>query len=399
MPMVYGFVLRKSAHCRWFWTNWVKFNKITPKAGIRYRLLKFPRHCPICPHTFMVYNMSNEQYLSLAQHPQRLNALQAYDLLDTPAEPDFDAWLGLLSHSVRAPLAWFGLIGPDSVSLKAQMGLEGRELPGDDWLCVQLLTRPREHIWVEDLAAEARWAQHPWATAMPNAQCLALMPVVDSAGMVLGLVGLADTVPRAQHDVVLQQLGLATTVVLSVMESRRRAGQLTRLAMTDPLTGIGNKAQFDLALQVEMGQAMRSGSPFTVLCMDLDGFKAVNDGFGHAAGDEVLCEVARRLRQQVRLGDTLVRLRDDEFAVVMRHGAEDAAEVLSKRIAKAIAEPIELTTGDTVGVGISIGMAAYHDMIGSGAELVDEANLALTQTKRRNEKRWHMFLGGGRRLF
>lgn len=347
----------------------------------------------------MVYHMSNEQYLSLAPHPQRLSALQAYDLLDTPAEPDFDAWLGLLSHSVRAPLAWFGLMGPDKVHLKAQIGLEGRELASEDWLCVQLLTRPRETIWVEDLAAEPRWREHPWAATMPDAQCLALMPVVDSAGMVLGLVGLADTVPRAQHDVVLQQLGLATTVVLSIMESRRRAGQLTRLAMTDTLTGIGNKAQFDLALQVEMGQAMRSGAPFTVLCMDLDGFKAVNDGFGHAAGDEVLCEVARRLRQQVRLGDTLVRLRDDEFAVVMRHGAEDAAEVLSKRITKAIAEPIELTTGDTVGVGISIGMAAYHDMIGSGVELVDEANLSLAQTKRRNEKRWHMFLGGGRRLF
>lgn len=347
----------------------------------------------------MVYNMSHEQYLSLAQDPKRLGALQAYDLLDTPAEPDFDAWMGLLAHSVRAPMAWLGLIGPEGVWLKAQIGLAGEVLPGDDWLCTQILSRPREAIWVEDLAAESRWAAHPWLSVMPQAQCLALMPVVDSAGLVLGLVGLADTVPRPQHEVVVQQLTLATTVVLSVMESRRRAGQLTRLAMTDPLTGIGNKAQFDLALQVEMGQAMRSGSPFTVLCMDLDGFKAVNDGFGHAAGDEVLCEVARRLRQQVRLGDTLVRLRDDEFAVVMRHGAQDAAEILSKRIIKAIAEPIELTTGDTVGVGISVGMAAYHDMIGSGAELVDEANLSLSQTKRRNEKRWHMFLGGGRRLF
>ena len=76
-----------------------------------------------------------------------------------------------------------------------------------------------------------------------------------------------------------------------------------------------------------------------------------------------------------------------------------AADVLAKRIGKAISVPVDLTTGDTVGVGISIGMAAYNDMIGSGSELVDQANDSLMQAKRRNEKRWNMFLGGGRRLF
>lgn len=343
--------------------------------------------------------MSTEQYPLPIHEAKRLQALQAYELLNTPREPDFDAALRLLAHAVRVPMAWLGLIDSDRVWTKASVGAVPEQLPRDAWVATHLVAHPREYLAVENLADEARWLAHPWHEALAQCQFLAAMPVVDAAGQVLGMVCVADVVARAADDDLLDRLADGAALLLSVMASHKRAAQLTRLAMTDPLTGIGNKSQFDLALQVEMGHAMRSGEAFTVLSLDLDGFKAINDGFGHTAGDEVLCEVAKRLQQQVRLGDTLVRLRDDEFAIVMRHGAEEAADVLAKRIVKAISVPVDLTTGDTVGVGISIGMAAYNDMIGSGAELVDQANESLTQAKRRNEKRWNMFLGGGRRLF
>ncbi|HET8869653.1 MAG TPA: sensor domain-containing diguanylate cyclase [Aquabacterium sp.] len=343
--------------------------------------------------------MSIEQYPTFIHEPKRLAALKAYELLDTPAEADFDAVVRLLSQVVRAPTAWVGLLDAERVWFKAQCGLSEAEWLRDDWVTVHLLSHPRECWWCTDLGQESRWQSHPWSAALPQARFMAAAPVVDVAGHVLGMVGVASPQAREFDEELRAQLQDAAVLVASVMESRKRAWQLARQAMTDPLTGIGNKVQFDLALQVEMGHAMRSGEPFTVLCMDLDGFKAVNDGFGHAAGDEVLCEVAKRLQQQVRLGDTLVRLRDDEFAVVMRHGAEDAAAVLSKRVVQAISQPIDLTTGDTVGVGISIGMAAYDDQVCSGQELVKKASESLQLAKRRNERRWNMFLGGGRRLF
>lgn len=342
--------------------------------------------------------MSIEQYPISLQEPKRLAALQAYELLDTPPEADFDAIVRLLAQVTRMPVVFVGLLDSERVWLKAQQGVSAQQLARDDWIAAHVAAHPRESLVVTDLSQDTRWSGHPWVAHLPEARYLAVMPVVDVAGYVLGMIGVASQ--ALAHDEGLpSQLADCATLVVSVMESRKRAWQLARLAMTDPLTGIGNKTQFDLALQVEMGHAMRSGEPFTVLCLDLDGFKAINDGFGHTAGDEVLCEVAKRLQQQVRLGDTLVRLRDDEFAVVMRHGAEESAAVLSKRITQAIAAPVDLTTGDTVGVGISIGMAAYSDRIGSGAELVKLASDSLNQSKRRNEKRWNMFLGGGRRLF
>lgn len=343
--------------------------------------------------------MSIEQYPISLQEPKRLAALQAYELLDTPAEADFDAVVRLLAQVSRLPMAWVGLLDTERVWIKAQQGVSALQLARDNWIAAHVAAHPRECLMVADLAQDVRWTAHPWVPHLPDARFLAVMPVVDVAGYVLGLIGVASGQAQEPDEALRKQLADCATLVVSVMESRKRAWQLARLAMTDPLTGIGNKTQFDLALQVEMGHAMRSGEPFTVLCLDLDGFKAVNDGFGHTAGDEVLCEVAKRLQQQVRLGDTLVRLRDDEFAVVMRHGAEESAAVLSKRITQAIAVPVDLTTGDTVGVGISIGMAAYSDRIGSGDELVKQASEALNQSKRRNEKRWNMFLGGGRRLF
>ncbi len=343
--------------------------------------------------------MSTEQYPVSPQEAKRLAALQAYELLDTLTEPDFDAIARLLNQVSQAPMVGLALLDAERLWFKSSVGLSGQELIRDDWLAAHLVAHPRECLVVKDLQSDERWSAHTWRDALPQARFLAMMPVVDVAGYVLGAVLVASPQPAELDESLQGKLADAVTLMVAVMESRKRAWQLARLAMTDPLTGIGNRTQFDLALQVEMGHAMRSGEPFTVLCLDLDGFKAVNDGFGHTAGDEVLCEVARRLQQQVRLGDTLVRLRDDEFAVVMRHGAEDAATVLSQRIAKAIAVPIDLTTGDTVGVGISIGMAAYDDQVISGADLVKRASESLNQSKRRNEKRWNMFLGGGRRLF
>ncbi|HEX5312940.1 sensor domain-containing diguanylate cyclase [Aquabacterium sp.] len=343
--------------------------------------------------------MSTEQYPVSPQEAKRQAALQAYELLDSPPEPDFDAITRLLNQVTQMPMVGLALLDAGRLWFKSSVGLGAQALSRDDWLAAHLVTHPRECLVVPDLQADERWAEHDWGDALPQARFLALMPVVDVAGYVLGGVLVASPQSAESDEALQKKLADAVTLMVAVMESRKRAWQLARLAMTDPLTGIGNRTQFDLALQVEMGHAMRSGEPFSVLCLDLDGFKAVNDGFGHTAGDEVLCEVARRLQQQVRLGDTLVRLRDDEFAVVMRHGAEEAASVLSQRITKAIAVPIDLTTGDTVGVGISIGMAAYSDQILSGADLVKRATESLNQSKRRNEKRWNMFLGGGRRLF
>jgi diguanylate cyclase (GGDEF)-like protein len=233
-------------------------------------------------------------------------------------------------------------------------------------LCAHTLVQAGDEPLVsEDLSADSRFDRHPCVVDGPRLRFYAGAPIVDEAGHALGTIAVADTQPRLLTEAQRAALKDLSILAMTTLEARRRARLLSRQATTDHLTGISNRAPFDLALDVEMRHAMRTGEPFTVLCMDLDGFKEINDGFGHAAGDEVLREVSQRLIQQVRLGDVLARLGGDEFGVVMRHGAQDSAEVLAKRIVSAVSKPITLSSNDTVGVGVSVGIAAYTDAVES----------------------------------
>ena len=194
-----------------------------------------------------------------------------------------------------------------------------------------------------------------------------------------------DTKPRAFDQAQRSLLRDLSRLVISAMEIRLRASLLGRLAMTDHLTGLANRAQFERTLNSEMAYSRRTGEPFTVLYMDLDDFKDVNDGHGHAAGDEVLREVARRMAAQVRAEDLLVRLGGDEFGVFMRPSPDVSAESLAKRIVEAVSAPITLAAGGKVSIGISAGIATYTDAIDSMDSLLAEADRALYASKRKND--------------
>lgn len=324
---------------------------------------------------------------------QRLEAVHAHQILDTAPELAFDALARLAAHTFAAPVALVTLMDANRQWFKAGVGLHMPELDRQLAFCAHTIVHTASPMVMEDLQADSRFANHPLVAQGPRLRFYAGAPVVDAQGMVLGTIAVLDTQARpfslAQRAALLD----LSTLVMTALEGRQQALQLAHMAMTDYLTGLSNRAQFKQALEVELSHAMRTGEPFTVLCMDLDGFKEVNDGFGHAAGDEVLCEVSRRLAQQVRLGDVLARFGSDEFGVVMRHGAKDSAQVLAKRIVKAVSAPITLSSGDVIGVGVSIGMAAYTDTVESVPTLLAHADQALYQAKKQNEKRWKMFVG------
>ncbi len=324
---------------------------------------------------------------------QRLEALRAYDVLDSEPELEFDALTRVAAHALGTPIAVVAMMDSDRLWFKSKLGLDVPQLDRQIAFCAHAIMTPREPLVVPDLLADPRFAGNPLVAGAPHIRFYAGAPIVDPAGHALGTIAVIDAQPREFSDAQRDALTDLSTMVMTALQGRRRALDLERLALTDHLTGISNRAQFDKAIAAELRHAMRTGEAFTVLCMDLDGFKDVNDGFGHAAGDEVLCEVAKRLGQQVRLGDVLARMGGDEFAVVMRHGGEDDATVLAQRIAKAVQAPITLSTGDTVGVGVSVGMASYTDAVPSVQALLAQADQALYQAKRYNERRWNMFVG------
>jgi diguanylate cyclase (GGDEF)-like protein len=159
-----------------------------------------------------------------------------------------------------------------------------------------------------------------------------------------------------------------------------RAAELR--AATDALTGLFNRAAFTRVLDAATAQATRHASGFALAFLDLDGFKAINDTFGHAAGDEVLIEVARRARGVARGSDHLCRLGGDEFVMLLDSIAVlDLARAAASRYAKAIEAPITLADGGTVRVGVSVGLALCPADGMTPAELVQAADRRMYDAK------------------
>ncbi|WP_456713976.1 bifunctional diguanylate cyclase/phosphodiesterase [Bradyrhizobium sp. USDA 4353] len=182
--------------------------------------------------------------------------------------------------------------------------------------------------------------------------------------------------------------GMATTIFLAVYLalSSRNALQLAlanrrvlELAQTDALTGLANRAFF--LEEMERINDEKSGR-FTVFLLDLDRFKNVNDSLGHGAGDELLVQVAQRLRSQLRDEDVLARLGGDEFALIQAGFTDQraAAIELAQRITRLIAEPFQIA-GQRVEIGTSIGISLAPQHGRDQEHLLKKADLALYRSK------------------
>ena len=180
------------------------------------------------------------------------------------------------------------------------------------------------------------------------------------------------------------------------VQARVSAEAEARLAYLDPLTGLPNRLRFDQSLAEAVERAGREGESFTLAFIDLDGFKAVNDTLGHAAGDALLKGVAARLGEPLRASDTLARIAGDEFAVILPTTASPAAaERVAKRLLGALEAPFDLS-GASYRVSASIGFA-LSSPTGTPDVLLAQADRAMYVAKRggRNGYHLHAFETGG----
>ncbi len=193
---------------------------------------------------------------------------------------------------------------------------------------------------------------------------------------------------------------LTAALVLVLTRSRERAlgmvqektGQLRHLALHDALTGLPNRVlALDRAEQM-LARARRQNIPVAALYVDLDGFKAVNDTFGHAAGDELLCMVAARLSGVIREGDTAARLSGDEFVVLVEGSTLDAGpELVAERLLEVLRRPYEMTgaVGRALTLTASIGVCLGEHS--TAEELLRDADLALYEAKEHGRDGYALF--------
>lgn len=169
-----------------------------------------------------------------------------------------------------------------------------------------------------------------------------------------------------------------------LMEEALRASheELRILSERDSLTGLANRRGFEIALNGALDRAKRGQGGLAVLLLDLDDFKSINDTLGHSIGDDLLVEIARRMRLVVRNDDFLCRLGGDEFVVVARNLERDEqAALLGDRLIGAFREPIMLSSLELV-VTSSIGVAVLGDSSESATDLLKHADVAMYRAKR-----------------
>ena len=164
-------------------------------------------------------------------------------------------------------------------------------------------------------------------------------------------------------------------------ERKDADARLAYLAHHDSLTQLPNRVLLDDRLQQGILAAGRAGEPLSLLMLDLDGFKAINDSLGHAAGDLVLQEVAGRLRALVREVDTVARLGGDEFALVLPRTDRDGATRTAEKILYGLERPIVLD-GRVHALTGSIGIVSFPEHGSDGADLIQRADAAMYAAKR-----------------
>jgi diguanylate cyclase (GGDEF)-like protein/PAS domain S-box-containing protein len=200
----------------------------------------------------------------------------------------------------------------------------------------------------------------------------AYIPDIESDGHVAGLYGLATDVSALKN---VEQ-------------------QLSRLVRSDVLTGLANRYLFNEALPLALSRARRAQSGLALMYLDIDHFKSINDSLGHAAGDEVLREFAKRLQQGLRATDTVARLGGDEFVIILEGiNNVDEPQVVARKIVANVARPLEIE-GRSLNLTTSIGIAFRRTILAADAAtaeaLLGRADAALYEAKNAGRNTWRV---------
>lgn len=188
--------------------------------------------------------------------------------------------------------------------------------------------------------------------------------------------------------------GSAVVIIEDVTERRQNEAKILYLARHDALTGLPNRRELGDRLDGMLARAsVANDNVPAVMYLDLDGFKQVNDGLGHGAGDEVLREVGARLKQSLGRDELAARLGGDEFAIVMQHANPVTAGVLAQRIIRELKRPYPLSTGKTVTIGTSIGIA-FARKNEAADHLIRRADDALYRAKQAGKGTYRMWGAG-----
>ena len=198
-----------------------------------------------------------------------------------------------------------------------------------------------------------------------------------------------SSLPQGVVTLTLIFLSMSFNFGFLLMAIDRLRNEVADLALLDDLTGVGNRRQLVQRLAEECARSGRSGEPFALLVIDLDGFKLVNDTHGHAAGDACLQHFTLMAQTRLRPGDLLARTGGDEFCIVLPSSTLREGIMIARRVLDVCRQDAEGCTGNDIPIAVSIGVAQWHREIGAFPDrLIAAADHALYEAKKEGKNRY-----------
>ncbi len=325
---------------------------------------------------------------------RRLGQLHELGLLELPNCEVFDNITQLAAEIAETPIALISLVEQDRQCFLSRTGIELNETSRSIAFCAHTIACGTT-LEIDDAHLDPRFLDNPLVTGPLQARFYAGVPLTLTTGDALGTLCVLDSRPRQLSERQRRALKTLASSAVAEIELRRRLLELEReaerrrhaeshvlhLATRDPLTALPNRATFRDRLEQQVLLSRRHQKRFSVLFLDLDRFKPINDTLGHDAGDDALVSVAARLVGCLRESDTVARLGGDEFAILLPDiaGPAEALQVAASVIT-TLEKPLQIQD-HTLYVGGSVGVAVYPDHGHTGEELLGHADLAMYEAK------------------
>ncbi|MDX1571288.1 MAG: sensor domain-containing diguanylate cyclase [Xanthomonadales bacterium] len=306
---------------------------------------------------------------------ERLSALRALGLLDTPPEERFDRVTRLAKRLFDVPIALVSLVDEDRQWFKSNQGLSCSETPRSHSFCAHAILGD-EDLLVPDTLEDERFAGNPLVVNEPQIRFYAGHPITTEDGIRLGTLCILDREPRNLDEEDLQLLRDLASVAEQEIQSRE--------ATMDELTDLSNRRGFIQLAERALATCRRFQRPASLLFFDLDGLKPINDQYGHAAGDRVLRAFADVLRNTFRDVDVVGRLGGDEFVVFMSGVGREHTDAALGRLAEAV-DAFNQGQGSDQPERIHYSFGEVHDdpeRHGTLADLMREADERMYKHKR-----------------
>lgn len=312
--------------------------------------------------------------LPLKTEEERLTAVERYDILDTPPEPAFDRIATLVRLIFGVETSIVSLIDAHRQWYKASEGTPLKEVPIGETFCRYAMPGTDAMI-VPDASQDERFCDSPHVTADHGVRFYASMPLTTEDGHNIGTICAIDSQPRQFSVRELEIFRELARIVMSEMELRR-------LATTDGLTGVSTRRAFKEDAEKYVALARRHRSQLSAITFDIDRFKAINDTYGHAAGDVVLKAVARAVEPILRQSDIFGRLGGEEFGVILPDADASAAMAVAEKLRHALLELRFPGSRPALLVSASFGVASFDPGADDYDSLMLKADEALYEAKR-----------------